>query len=109
MIDSSTTSPMIENLLAGLLAGELTDQQSAQFARLLATNAEALDQYLRLIFVTGLLHESRQCSTDRSENTARTLGVTATDLTNHPEDIYGSSSRWRGQIFRLGRRLLRAG
>jgi hypothetical protein len=110
MIDTSTTSSTIENLLADLLAGELTDEQTAQFTRLLATNNEALDQYLRLIFVTGLLHESGRCLTEESGIAGKTHCDDAANATsNAGERTWDFALPWRGRMFKLGWRLLCAG
>jgi hypothetical protein len=110
MIDIATTTSTIENLLANSLAGELTEEQSAQFTRLLDTNPEGLDQYLRLIFVAAFLHESQPCSTGERDPALRIVFDDAgSNISNDRKNTCIASARWGGRIFRLGQRLLRAG
>ena len=110
MIDIATTTSTIENLLANSLAGELTDEQSAQFTRLLDNDAQALDQYLRLIFVAAFLRESQRGLTGESEGTPQAICHNSpVDTSVCRSEICDFSPRWRGRIFKLGQRLLRAG
>ena len=110
MMNEPRTFPEIENLLGELLKGELTPEQGARFVEILDGNTAALDEYLRLIFVTAFLRESqRHPAGDNQKMPQPPCGQMSPGADEGIAEPGAVAERWHTRIRRVGMRFLRAG
>jgi hypothetical protein len=110
-MNASNTFSGLEDLVAALLSGDSTAEQTTRLTHVLDNDPAALDEYLRLIFVSAYLRETRRFVAAEIPMEAQHISAGNRMIAS---DCQFTSYRvtWRsrtGMFLRAGLRLLQAG